>query len=328
MSFRLNNDLRKSELDLHILQEKHGEPITGDLAGTSVLKQRIVTQSQAIRDLEVELERVDRDRREKEIEIERLRLQTDELEGLSDPERAEGGVFVMVASRLRQALQRSILYAEDTDTLEAEDTDSSAEVLERREALRRELAEVNELISRVVELGRLQSGEIRSARSNLDVGNVLRAAAERSERPDGVLLFVRPPSDRENILIDGRLLGSVLDELIRNALAATAPGGKVSVSAEIDRNADETRAAVRIHIEDSGAGLDPVLAVRINSLLSAEPQCTSGAAPGGGLGLFLVRERMRHLEGSAYFESVSGHGTMVTVEFSAERVLNEERSIS
>ncbi len=59
-------------------------------------------------------------------------------------------------------------------------------------------------------------------------------------------------------------------------------------------------AAIRIAIEDDGVGF-------------AEAELGAGPSPAGGIGLFSIRERLKHLGGRLESSSAPGRGSRMTV---------------
>jgi signal transduction histidine kinase len=95
--------------------------------------------------------------------------------------------------------------------------------------------------------------------------------------------------------------GQVLLNLLRNAVQATPPRGRISV--ELDRVDGEARLVV----EDEGTGMAPDILARLG-----EPFFTT-RPDGTGLGIGIARRIIEDHGGSLTFESQPGKGTRVTV---------------
>lgn len=104
------------------------------------------------------------------------------------------------------------------------------------------------------------------------------------------------------------LLQQCFENLLTNAVEATAPGGRVAFRLQ------RTAAGVAVEVEDWGCGVAPELRDRIE-----EPFFTTkGTSSGLGLGLFLVRSTVRRCGGRMQLESQQGRGTLVRLEFPVE----------
>jgi two-component system cell cycle sensor histidine kinase PleC len=108
-------------------------------------------------------------------------------------------------------------------------------------------------------------------------------------------------------------LKQVFVNLIGNAIKFTEPGGRVSISSDIQE------AALRIRIRDTGIGIraeDIPLVVqpfyRVNSVLDAKHQ-------GAGLGLPFAKSVVELHGGSLGIESEVGQGTTVTISLPLPR---------
>ncbi|MBC7349650.1 MAG: HAMP domain-containing histidine kinase [Candidatus Aminicenantes bacterium] len=101
---------------------------------------------------------------------------------------------------------------------------------------------------------------------------------------------------------DRLLLGRAVNNLIKNALEASAPGKKVLVQAGLHRK------NLVCSVTDLGSGIDPSQADRI-----FEPFVSSKES-GLGVGLYLVRKIVEAHQGKIYFKSGPEGGTIFTIE--------------
>jgi two-component system sensor histidine kinase RegB len=100
-----------------------------------------------------------------------------------------------------------------------------------------------------------------------------------------------------------------LTALVKNALEASAPGQRVTLSAQCDAD------FMRFTVQDAGCGMSPETLNHI-----AEPFYTTKGAGGGlGLGAFLARVFAERLKGSLAFESEVGMGTRAILELPRTR---------
>jgi signal transduction histidine kinase len=107
---------------------------------------------------------------------------------------------------------------------------------------------------------------------------------------------------------DAIKLRQVLINLLGNAVKFTQTGGRITLFAEPD---DER---VRIHVRDTGIGIDPDhLASIFEPFVQLEPALTR-TTEGAGLGLAISRELARGMGGDLRATSVPGTGSTFTVE--------------
>ena len=107
------------------------------------------------------------------------------------------------------------------------------------------------------------------------------------------------------VLGDAERLTQVAHNLVRNALAHTPPGSRVTVSAHPERGMGVIR------VSDNGPGIDPGLAPRVFDRFSRGNPGRTG--PGSGLGLAIVRAIAEALGGSAEVTSSAAGGASVVV---------------
>ena len=111
------------------------------------------------------------------------------------------------------------------------------------------------------------------------------------------------PADLPPVLADRNQLKQVFFNLIKNAMEAMQPGGRLRIKSRADDD------SVYLLFGDSGAG------IRQEDLLRLfQPYHTT--KPGGhGLGLMIVQRIMREHGGHVGIESKEGLGTVVTLQF-------------
>jgi PAS domain S-box-containing protein len=109
------------------------------------------------------------------------------------------------------------------------------------------------------------------------------------------------------IVSDPHLLHMVVSNILGNALKYTKPGGEVRLFA----SQDETK--ITISISDTGIGIplddQKMLFTKLYRATNARTHATEGT----GLGLYLVKEIVRILNGKVSFESEPGVGTIFII---------------
>jgi len=106
-----------------------------------------------------------------------------------------------------------------------------------------------------------------------------------------------------HVLIDERVLGRAVINLVENALQAMPDGGRLTISVR----ADESRGQALLTVRDSGEGLRPEVRRRL-----FEPYFSTKSS-GTGLGLAIMRRAVEAHEGEIEVESEHGCGTAFVI---------------
>ncbi len=114
-------------------------------------------------------------------------------------------------------------------------------------------------------------------------------------------------------LVDERRLEQVLNNLLRNGVRHTPPGGIVAVVVTTEAG------AVCVEVRDTGEGIPPQDLDRIWERFYRGGNAQAGDGRGAGLGLALVKELVEAMGGTVAVESVVGEGSCFTVRLPAAR---------
>jgi signal transduction histidine kinase len=155
------------------------------------------------------------------------------------------------------------------------------------------------LVDDLLALARLQRGELRLRRAEIDLGAVVRSAAAMmadKARQVGVTLDLHLPDAAPRLLADRDRLLQVIVNLLDNALRVSPPGGtiRVRVGSDVDR--------ATLTVVDDGCGLTVEEAGR-----AFEPY-QRGAGGGAGLGLTIAREIVQAHGGRIWLQPRPGGG--------------------
>jgi PAS domain S-box-containing protein len=160
-----------------------------------------------------------------------------------------------------------------------------AELAWSRDVIARQVEQMSRLIDDLLDIERISRGKFLVRKERILLERAIDMALEMS-RPyitaAGHHLSVLLPSERIELDADPARLAQVFSNLLNNAAKFTAPGGRISLSAELDRH------GVAVHVEDNGVGFPPDLAPRLfkpYAQLAAARERTGG---GLGIGLSLV----------------------------------------
>jgi signal transduction histidine kinase len=175
------------------------------------------------------------------------------------------------------------------------------------EAAREDVARLEDVAQRLLELSRSRAMTIALERERLPLRELVERVAHifaLQAREHGVMLETSlPPADFE-LSADPTKLTWALSNLIGNALRYTPRGGSIRIEAA------PTGDSVRLAVCDSGPGIPPEQRERIFE------RFTQGEGPGGaaGLGLAIVRDVVQAHGGRIFVESEPGHGSRFILE--------------
>lgn len=170
-----------------------------------------------------------------------------------------------------------------------------------------------ELINDVLDLSRLESGQMDIAREAVDLDELIDGVAgtvqplldQRRNR-----LEIISPSSLGAIESDGGKLRQILLNLLSNAAKFTEEG-TVTCEAELERAGPESRLLLRV--ADTGIGMSPEQIARLFHPFMHGDSIRPHGPGGTGLGL-TITERVVHLMGGTIgVESEPGSGTIFTV---------------
>ena len=187
-----------------------------------------------------------------------------------------------------------------------------------------EATRMNRLVVDLLELARIESGQIVLRREPVQVEALLRGIGERLQpraQSGEVELQINLPSDLPGITGDGDRLAQVFSNLIDNALKHTPSGGRVTVAARtisgssaVKRGTLRAIGGVEISVADTGPGIPaedlPHIFDRFYQVEKSRARSKEGSV---GLGLAIVKELVTAHGGTIHAESIVGLGTKFLV---------------
>ena len=162
----------------------------------------------------------------------------------------------------------------------------SADPETRRQAeiLIEQTARITRIVDQLLSFGRRRPAVIAACDVAKPVTTVLELLDGEARRR-GVTLETQIDSAPHVIDADEDQLQQIVLNLVRNALAATPSGGRITVRVETAAGSDGAPPAVRLVVRDTGPGIPPEMQAQL-----FEPFFTTRASEGGtGLGLAVVR---------------------------------------
>lgn len=182
-----------------------------------------------------------------------------------------------------------------------DDPPAADRFLERMEI---EVDEMAQMVQELLELSRIESGQVPLRLFPTAVVTLVDPAVERlraqAERAGLTLNTVVPPELPE-VMVDADRIRTVIMNLVHNAIKFTAAGGFVTVSAQVAPD------AVTISVADTGTGIPSEDLPRIFERFYKADRARSGG--GTGLGLAIAKHSINTHNGRLWVESTEGVGS-------------------
>jgi signal transduction histidine kinase len=174
-------------------------------------------------------------------------------------------------------------------------------------------------IDELLDLTRIEAGQLRLQRERVDLDVLIEQAAQ-SLRPrfEDAAIRLRIIHETPSILANGDAprLRIVFLNLLDNALKYTPPGGEVEVRLA---SSNDTPPRLRITVSDTGPGVSDEFRERIFEKffrVEHHQESEGKGAHGAGIGLYLCRQIVEAHGGSIWCESCAdGRGTQFVIQF-------------
>lgn len=163
---------------------------------------------------------------------------------------------------------------------------------------------LNEIIERLLDIGRLESGRALMELKPVSPEQLIADATDRfavAYRDRGIALLTQVEPGLSNVLADLSRIGHVFSNLLDNALKYTPSGGMVTISAKSDG------AFVSFAVQDTGRGIPKESLSKIFERFYRVPD--QDEIKGAGLGLAIAREVVEAHGGSLGVTSTYGAGS-------------------
>ncbi len=245
---------------------------------------------------------------QKEAEIERERLLHLEQAARKDAvqaARARDEMLAIVAHDLRNPIQSIRLSAAALSSVGDDERTHLIDVLHRS------VAEMERLISDLLDVARIESATLRVTKSQVDVNALLAEACERFEfqaLASNISVVCESSAEVATVSADRERLLQVLSNLVGNALKFTPAGGRVSLRAAREEG------AVCISVDDTGIGIPPEALAHIFDRFW---QASRTSRAGAGLGLAICKGIVEAHCGRIWATSAEGSGTSIHIALPA-----------
>ncbi len=244
--------------------------------------------------------RLEQKSRELEAATEELRAANERLKEL---DRLKDDFVSTVSHELRTPL--TSIRAFTQILLEHPDVDEA----QRRNFLgiiTKESERLTRLINQVLDLSKLESGNVEWRESELDMRELVRDAVTGMSQvfqEQGIDVTVELPSAVRRVRADVDRIIQVVVNLLSNAAKFCEPGkGRITVAVRDDPG------ALRVEVRDNGPGIDPAEQALIFDKFRQAGDTLTAKPHGSGLGLHISRQIVEHFGGRMWVESAVGRG--------------------
>ncbi len=172
--------------------------------------------------------------------------------------------------------------------------------------IRNNVISMERLVADISDLVKMRVGRIR-AEPKMDMAkNILleieKAAREQAVEKSHEVVF-EVPDGLPLLNLDSTRVKQALHKLVENAIKYTEDGGKVTVTAS------KVEGGLEIRVKDNGVGLSPEELERLGELWFRGDDPVVTNQKGYGLGIPIVQECMKLVNGRLFYESEKGVGS-------------------
>jgi PAS domain S-box-containing protein len=243
--------------------------------------------------------------------LERARLYEAERQARGEAESAlhVRDVFLSIASHeLKTPLTALLGYAQLLQQRLSQAGNASERSQRAVEVLIDQALRLNKLIETLLDISRIQTGQLRLDRAPLDLRTLLQRIAEEMQLPlsrHEIVCYV--PDEPLIVEADALRLEQVIQNLLQNAIKYSPDGGLITLHALAQRP------YVHVRITDQGMGIPQAAQARLFERFyrasNIDPQQISGL----GIGLYVVQEIVTLHGGVITVESAEHQGSTFTV---------------
>ena len=183
--------------------------------------------------------------------------------------------------------------------------------------IRDEALRMTRMVEQLLDLSRIESGQVAMGHNPVQVEQLLRACVERlslAAQQKGVQLACDCPA-LPPLPGDGDRLAQVWTNLLDNALQHTPAGGKVTATAQVIAETSTAGASrlVEVAVTDTGEGIPAAELERVFERFYQVDKSRARTRGGAGLGLAIAKGIVEAHGGRIRAESVVGLGTRLVV---------------
>ncbi|MDA0734298.1 MAG: ATP-binding protein [Chloroflexi bacterium] len=224
-----------------------------------------------------------------------------DLTGLRQTETSHREFVSNVSHELRNPLASVRAMVETLEDGAIDEREVARNFLER---IRHDTDRMNHLVDDLLELSRLESGQLTLQLGAVDLAALVvevKASFEHSANDQGIALVIQVTNDLPTLSADADRLRQVLINLVENALRFTRPNGEITISAV------QKPKFIEVLVRDTGVGMS---SEHLPHLFERFYKVDRSRRHGGtGLGLAIVKQIVEAHGGQVWAESKEGEGS-------------------
>ncbi len=183
----------------------------------------------------------------------------------------------------------------------------------RAAAIDAQAARLNRLVSNLLDMSRIEAGDLQARLEVFPLEDLVRASLERVVGELGSRsVSVAIPDELPPVAVDAILFDQVLANLLENAVRHTPPDAPIRVAGALTRGG-----MVQLSVEDGGPGVPAAIAEHVFDKFFRGPAPAGRSRAGSGLGLAVVRGFVEAMGGSVAARPSELGGLAVDVEMRA-----------
>lgn len=188
---------------------------------------------------------------------------------------------------------------------------------------------LQQIIDDVLDLGRIEKGEMQIFPQTVDIPALFRECAETAQgiAPQKGLHFSLEMEEllSPGVLSDGLRLRQIFNNLLSNAVKYTPAGGTVTFRMT-ERPLPDGNLALVTTIADTGIGMTPEFMAEMYRPFSRAVDTRVNQVRGSGLGLSVVKNLVELMNGEIHAESTPGAGTTFQVTIPCKKTTLEAKA--
>jgi signal transduction histidine kinase len=187
--------------------------------------------------------------------------------------------------------------------------------------IRRETKRLHRIIEDLLQLSRLDRGQITSRAGSVDINSLVeRFVADRAALADerGMNLSLETRPNLPTVETDEELMGQVLGILLTNAISYSPKGARIWVTTDIAER--DGQAGITFAVRDSGPGIAADEQAEVFGRFFRGSAAMESGVPGTGLGLAIASEIVKRHHGQIelFSQGEEGKGSTFTVWLPSE----------
>lgn len=184
---------------------------------------------------------------------------------------------------------------------------------DRAASIDNEAERLNRLVTNLLDMSRIEAGDIHARLEVFPVEDLVRATVERmAGQLDGRTVALSMPPDLPPVAVDAIFIDQVLTNLLENAMRHAPPDVPIRVVGTVTSSR-----TVRVSVEDGGPGVPAAVLDRVFEKFYRLPEARERSRRGTGLGLAVVRGFVEAMGGRVTARASNLGGLAVDVELQA-----------